>query len=135
MNDDENPQTPSEANAAAPAKADKPPDEAPKGQWKMPEPVFRQTSGKLPAGYEKKVLSGEPQTEPAPVPAASPALDIQAQPDVSEEFTHDEIFAELPTEERPKRTGMRLVLAILAILGMVAIGLAFLAIVLFLGHD
>jgi hypothetical protein len=131
MNDETNPKEPGETGAAAPAKADTPPAETPKGEWKMPAPIFRQTSGKLPEGFEKKVLKGEPAAAPDVTPTPPPAA-IQPQPDVSEEFTHAEIFGEQEAETPPKRTGMKLVLAILGILGMVLVAIVFLAIIYFL---
>ncbi len=133
MNDDNYPQTPSEANAAAPAKTGEPEAERPEGQWKMPEPVFRQTSGKLPAGFEKKVFNHEPSAESAsPKPVSTPAVDIQPQPDVSEEFTLDEVFAEQRTEEPPKRRGVGIILAVVGIIGMIALAVLLLAIIYFL---
>lgn len=127
MIDETNPKESGDEGGAAPAKADTPPAETPKDEWKMPAPIFRQTSGKLPEGFEKKVSKGEPAAAPTPPPAA-----IQPQPDVSEEFTHAEIFGEQEAETPPKRTGMKLVLAILGILGMAVAAIIFLAIIYFL---
>lgn len=135
MNDETNRDETGEGGAAAPASAVPLPTETPKrepkGEWKMPEPIFRQTSGKLPEGFEKKVFEEGPaaatQTAPTPAPA-----EIQPQPDVSEEFTHAELFDEQEGETPPKRTGMKLVLAILGVLGMIALALIFLAVVYFL---
>lgn len=98
----------------------------------MPEPVFRQTSGKLPAGFEKRVFDREASAESDPSqPAATPAADIQPQPDVSEEFTHDELFAELQPQST-KRSGAGVVLAVLGILVMLALAVLILATIYFL---
>jgi hypothetical protein len=50
--------------------APNPPDE---DVWKMPEPVFRRTSGKLPEQFEKQIAesSSEPQTDMSDIPPTS----------------------------------------------------------------
>lgn len=52
--------------------------------WKMPEPVFRKTSGKLPQGYERDVmtLAGEtadPAVAPVPPTTVSSSSEIKPE--------------------------------------------------------
>lgn len=108
-----------EPNAAAPA-----PEQTgkPSGDWRMPEPEFRQSSGYLPQGFEKRL---------APVSPAVPAVAVEPQPDIAEVFT-----AEPETITRPvarRRNGLTLaVVSLLAIMAIVAILVVFLIVVYFL---
>jgi hypothetical protein len=82
--------------------------------WKMPEPVFQCTSGKLPQGYEKEVMAfssaeaSVPPSSSAPVPAApEPVI-------------------------KPKSSALKLMLVLLGIGAMVAFLVVFLTVVYFL---
>ena len=44
----------------------------PADEWRMPEPVFRRTSGKLPRGFEKQESAAAPETASAPTELATP---------------------------------------------------------------
>lgn len=80
--------------------------------WKMPEPVFRRTSGKLPQGYEKEVMAfsaAETSVPPSSTPVTSPEPVI-----------------------KPKSSGLKLMLVLLGIAAMVAFLVVFLTVVYFL---
>ena len=89
----------------------------PEDTWKMPEPVFRKTSGRLPQGFGKelenvtkeraaKITGGDPS--PPPISAAT------------------------PSEIKPKNPTLKLVLVILGIAGMIGFIVVFLTVVYFL---
>ena len=81
--------------------------------WKMPEPVFQRTSGKLPQGYEKDVM-------------AFSAADTSAPPS-SPPFT-----AASESVVKPKSSALKLMLVLLGIGAMVAFLVVFLTVVYFL---
>lgn len=137
------------------------PTEKPPGVWEMPQPVFRQSSGYLPQGFEKRFPLPDPQADvpteepvadvsvagaPAQAAAASPATahaleisenpDIQPQPDVSEEFTLDEALGATVQEKKKRSPAVRIALTLLGILAMIAFAIVFLAVIyyLFLYH-
>ncbi len=123
------------------------------GGWQMPTPVFRQTSGYLPEGFEKQFGMaeqaqpvGEANTEtPAPVPIeelpaevelpapASAALDIEPQPDVIAELELVEDIA-APTAPPVNKKGVfgRIILTIFALIVVAALTLIFAAVVWYL---
>jgi hypothetical protein len=83
------------------------------GDWVMPEPVFRKSSGYLPKGFEQRVRAAAaaepaPDTnevaddtgEPAAMPAAVPEEDgIAEQPHVTEEPTAEGVVMAAPVTE------------------------------------
>jgi hypothetical protein len=78
----------------------------PADEWRMPEPVFRKTSGRLPEGFAQKPQAvGEADTGPA----------VHAAP-----------------EPRPKSHSLKIVIVILAISAMVAFIAVFLTVVYFM---
>ena len=92
--------------------APNPPDSA----WKMPEPVFRKTSGRLPQGFEKEVENVTKEraaklTEVEP-PSPSPPADA-------------------PSEPKPNNPTLKLVLVVLGIAGMIGFIAVFLTVVYF----
>ncbi len=84
------------------------PQEQPQN-WKMPDPVFRRTSGKLPKGFEKNIdISNAPP---------DPGL-IQAEPYAS-------------PEPKPSNPTVKIVLVVLGLLAMIAFIVVFLTVLYF----
>lgn len=127
-------------------------ESAPVG-WQMPIPVFRQTSGYLPEGFEKQfgmaeqaqpvgeVSSDAPTpvpieqapTEIEPIAPAPATIDIEPQPDLIAEL---ELVEEVPAAAAPpvkkKSVVGRIVLTILALIVVAALTLVFAAVVWYL---
>ena len=81
-------------------------------EWKMPEPVFRRTSGKLPKGFEKEavsIMTGEHES-------SAPSTDA----------------VEAYIEPKPSNPTLKLILVLLGILAMIAFIAVFLTIAYFL---
>ncbi len=119
------------------------------GGWKMPDPVFQQTSGYLPQGFAKKaeelgswevtpvVTPAAPQMEPeqeaaaplapAVVEASQPATpaEIEPQPYILDEMAVDEsVPAASPTAPAPAaKSSGKLIFLLLLIGGLLLIGL------------
>src|SRR3954470_20405320 len=79
------------------------------GEWRMPEPVYRKTSGYLPQGFEKQFPqnSHEPDTVPMPPAGAAPdapAAAVEPQPDLIEVLAAEPPIA--PVVVRPGRSGL-----------------------------
>ena len=94
--------------------APNPPDE---NVWKMPEPVFRRTSGKLPESYAKETAEnglGE-NSEPPNAPPAQPVAAAVVSP-----------------EPKPKNPALKIALVALGLGAMIAFLIVFLSIVYFL---
>lgn len=120
----------------------------PADKWQMPKPVFRKTSGYLPQGFEKQfprsdgngaaeaAADGFPAAVPAaaaPAPAAvlsPPAVDIEPQPDISEQFVLKEIAPQAVSE--PKSSGMGLWFAAAVFVAIAVFVTIFLALVWYL---
>lgn len=112
-----------------------PPQSGATGAWSMPEPVFKQTSGYLPQGYEKNF----PQVEPEPVATADdsiePAMvaafaeeDIEPQPDITE--APDLPVAVAGTPQPPKNGGaMKVIFTLFGLLVALAIIIVFIAVI------
>jgi len=106
------------------------------GQWVMPKPVFRKSSGYLPRGFEK--LYGQADGTAATAVAAAvtteePSADeveVLPQPDLAEEVVYAEPAPPAPVKTRS--TAMRITLLVLGLLAMAAIIVAFLALIYFL---
>lgn len=154
MDDEHNPEfPPKEDSTADPPSVDSPEEKAKSG-WTMPEPVFRQTSGYLPKGFEKKVFESDspkplpdapneilsnlyapPETESPPVdeqPTSPAGPEIQPQPEISEQFTIDQINAAPAAETKPKSGLLRVILIVLGVLAMLGLAFGFLILVYFL---
>jgi hypothetical protein len=120
--------------------------------WRMPEPVFRQSSGYLPKGFEKRFGSdangaeavataevaapantgAEEGSAPAePPPAAAAVTDIQPQPDLTEEFPAENAFEPAPATPQRSR-GMRIFLGLLGIAAMIIFAVAFVSLIVYL---
>ncbi|MBA3353809.1 MAG: hypothetical protein H0U23_15550, partial [Blastocatellia bacterium] len=88
--------------------------------WKMPEPVFRQTSGKLPTGYERTY-----SVDPIPATESATANEPTAA-DISN--PGDSIN---PVEPKPKNPTLKFILVLLGLAAMIAFLIVFLTIVYF----
>jgi hypothetical protein len=78
--------------------------------WKMPDPVFRKTSGRLPESFIRK---------PEPVTAAEPETVVDAP-------------APSSPEPKPKNPALKIVIVALAITAMIAFIAVFLTVVYFM---
>ena len=89
----------------------------PSEEWQMPEPVYRQSSGHLPRGFEKQ-FSQHDDTPTAPMPPAA-----EAKSDIIEELASaPPIEPVLAPGNRPSRLAIAVgVLILLAILGVAAL--------------
>lgn len=118
------------------------------GKWEMPEPVFQQTSGYLPQGYIESVREQTAQTNEQPanfevtmvgapppaMPAAAPppVVEIEPQPNISEQFTvENEALPNLPEPRKSSGVG-KLILIVLTITAMAFLGIVFLAVIYYL---
>lgn len=111
------------------------PELKPQGVWQMPSPVFRQTSGRLPQGFEKvsKPANAVPPETPSPVaaPAASPPVaDIAPQPYVSEDLGGIAVEMPRPAARRSPQ-GAKILLILLAIVGALIVAVIFAAVVFY----
>ncbi|MEP7211637.1 MAG: hypothetical protein ABI791_01080 [Acidobacteriota bacterium] len=114
--------------------------ETPAGGWQMPEPVYRNSSGYLPQGFEKQFPqpgAAEPATPPAVAPsvgpqasAAAPAAAVEPQPDLIEILAAEPPVA--PVIARPGRSPLSIVLIIIGLIVMAAVVLGFIAVVYYL---
>jgi hypothetical protein len=110
--------------------------EKPDGEWEMPEPVYRQSSGYLPQGFEKQF----PQPAAAPaaspsVPPQSPATDgavaaVEPQPDIIDVLAAEPPVA--PVVVRAGRSPVTIVLIVVGLLAMAAVVVGFLIVVFYL---
>ena len=82
--------------------------------WKMPDPVFRKTSGRLPKNFEREYFA-EPVTQESPKPAPSSTVDAASQP-----------------EPLPKSPTLKIILVVLGLLAMIAFIAVFLSVVYFM---
>lgn len=88
--------------------------------WKMPEPVFRKTGGKLPQGFEKTY---EPDLAASAEPAAvndTPVVDLEA----------GNIPASI-AEPKPANAKLKLLLVFLGLAAMIAFIVVFLTVLYF----
>ena len=82
-----------------------------RNDWKMPEPIFKRTSGRLPKGYEKQYSASIEESEGSPLP---------------------EVTAHAAVEPEPKNPTVKLILVLLGIMAMIAFIAVFLTVVYFL---
>ena len=85
--------------------------------WKMPEPVFRRTSGKLPRGFAKTVDAGDPEL--LPEEREYPTIDTQ----------NDGVTAY--SEPKPKNPALKIILVLLGLGAMIAFIVVFLTVLYF----
>jgi len=120
------------------------------GKWQMPKPKFQQSSGYLPQGYLKDIEaaaaaaksppgSEDTTQEQAPfVPTSAEnvarptSIDIEPQPDLSEQLLPEEILPQDIIPETSVKKGSSIVPVILGLLGIILFIAAFIAIVYFL---
>ena len=83
--------------------------------WKMPDPVFRKTSGRLPRSFEREYFTeSATQESPKPVDASGGADNA---PDI---------------EPPPKSSAVKILLVLLGVAAMVAFLIVFLTVVYFM---
>ena len=82
--------------------------------WKMPEPVFRKTSGRLPKTFEREYFT-EAATQESPKPSADE--DVNPAPQ---------------SEPAPKSSGLKIILVLLGVAAMIAFLIVFLTVVYFM---
>jgi hypothetical protein len=123
------------------------PREKPPGAWEMPKPVFKQSTGYLPQGFQDRFPNVDAEVagnvraaaDPAPVSAPLPppieiseSPDIQPQPDLTEDFTVDQTVTP-PTAAKKKRSpAAQIIMVLLGILAMAVVAVGFLALVYYL---
>lgn len=100
-------------------------------EWKMPEPVFRVSSGKTPDKSDKPTAKNDlPFTEAIKLEENITAAPVQAQPNISAEFTARELIEKQPAEDKQKT--LSVITVVLGIAAIVVFAIAFLAAVYFL---
>lgn len=139
-----------------------PPQQKTSGEWKMPEPKFRVTSGSLPQDFVQKRsdfadLDTQPlsfnennnhsalaeETNPEIISQIQPdssaaigqpaaILPVEPQPDITEAFSSAQIEVAAPPEEKSRSKAMQLFLAFFGITAMFLFAVAFLVIIYFL---
>jgi hypothetical protein len=82
--------------------------------WKMPDPIFRKTSGRLPQGFEREYFD-EPDT------AQSPRLAADIDPNPTPHI-----------EPKPKSQTQKIILVLLGVAAMVAFIALFLTVLYFM---
>ena len=86
----------------------------PPAAWTMPEPVFRQTSGKLPQGFEKNYLNpATPESGAETAEASAPAVEAYQ------------------AASAPKSPILKIVLVLLGLAAMIAFLIVFLTVLYF----
>lgn len=132
-----------EAQATAPAveeEANTTPPNPPapvdgKSDWKMPDPVFRKTSGYLPEGFEKRYPQAEIKgvddtvsTDSMPRPDLT--VDVGPQPDIGDAAESASSPDTAASATAPKRgSGLRIALWIIGLLAAIGLIAVFIAVV------
>lgn len=88
----------------------------PPTEWRMPDPVFRKTSGRLPQGYEKELENARAEHAAADRQAAQPE---STPPEVAD------------PEPSPKSSTLKLILVLLGLAAMIGFIAVFLTVVYF----
>jgi hypothetical protein len=83
-------------------------------EWRMPEPVFRKTSGRLPRNFEREYFTETP-TQESPKPSA-----------VETPFPDSQVVS------KPAHPTLKIILVVLGLLAMVAFIAVFLTVVYFM---
>jgi hypothetical protein len=104
--------------------------------WKMPEPVFRQTSGYLPQGFEKRfapAAAGSPpaseEADAGSVARAAAAPAVEPQPDILEELPPPDEPEQSKIPQKSKGGVGRILLILFGLLVVFVFILLFLAVV------
>lgn len=93
--------------------------------WKMPEPVFRKTSGKLPKDFEKNYLET--------IPSVEAVGEDESDANVEAEEDNDSGNAvETYAEPKPKSPVLKIVVVLLGVAAMVGFIVAFLSVLYFM---
>ena len=93
--------------------------------WKMPDPVFRKTSGRLPQGYEKELANAR---------AEHAAADEAQQHTTPDQESADPVVSAAPDPDRrpaPDTSSFKLILVLLGIAAMIAFIAVFITVVYF----
>lgn len=90
--------------------------------WRMPEPVFRRTSGRLPQNFQKNYGSPSEGSEPA-------AADIDPPAVVADAENGESSTAHL--QSKPKHPTVKLILVLLGLAAMIGFIVVFLTVVYF----
>ncbi len=116
-------------------------------KWQMPKPKFRKTSGYLPQGYlqdmhaaaaSAKASAGSEDTTreqampAAPDAAAAEPIQIEPQPDISEQIVLDEPLSETPQHRVDQKGRSGTALVVLGVFGILFFLAVFMAVVYFL---
>lgn len=123
-------------------------------KWEMPKPVFQKTSGYLPQGYLKDMSesagstpdsdgnTGETLPTPASRPKAepdlsgvnlsAPAVDVEPQPDLSDQLIPDEPEFDRAAKTEVKSRGFGTSLVVLGLVALMLFVAVFLTVVYFL---
>jgi hypothetical protein len=111
----------------------------PSSGWKMPDPVFRKTSGYLPQGFEKKfpqeqaAKGADVDFSTASIAEPESPIPVEPQPDISEQVDFGATAGTETVAAKPKKgSAGRIVLIIFGILVALAIILIFFAVVYYL---
>jgi hypothetical protein len=135
--DDLNTTPPNPAPAAEPST----PGSSRSGSWSMPEPVFRQSSGYLPQGFEKRfeaATSNQTDQPPSVAPNSPPedmllpsasasdelpvpepaVIEVEPQPDLTDELIIDEPSLGAAARTKKSGGGIRLFMIFLGILAI-----------------
>ncbi len=103
------------------------------GEWQMPNPVFRKTSGYLPQGFEKQFgLEGEEPIPAVESKGAAISANVEPQPDLSELLISEAPPLALQAEAKPKSGAARIVMIVIGLLGMIIFIGIFLTVIYFL---
>ncbi len=147
MNDDKpqqiQPSEPPENDAASPV-----PPPSGQGQWQMPKPVFKKTSGYLPQGFEKLAAFDPPPNQSAASEAAAAQIaesvsepieqtaPVGEQPDILEDFG-EEIAETAPVPAKRSSSALRVIVGVVVFFLVLAFisGFLYLIYVLFLSGE
>ena len=124
------------------------PREKPPGEWEMPKPVFQQSTGHLPQGFQGRFKDPgsqggtdgqQPRAEtrvvavsPPPAIEISESPDIRPQPNLSEDFVVDETILPPAPARKKRNAGAQAVLVLLGIVAMAVFAVGFVALVYYL---
>jgi hypothetical protein len=82
--------------------------------WKMPEPVFKRTSGRLPKAYEKQFSQGSTGEHETAAPSSESVDSVEAY-----------------VEPKPKNPTLKILVVVLALMAMAAFIAVFLTVLYF----
>jgi hypothetical protein len=119
--------------------------EKPSGGWEMPKPVFQQSTGYLPQGFQDRFPDSGPQkADGAPIAASAPAVspppqieisespDIQPQPELIEDFVAAEPAPPAAPAKKKRSAAVQALLVLFGIFAMAAFAVGFVVLVYYL---